>query len=304
MEQNFGQPAQPRRSPAPWRVAAVCAAIALLVAGCVFLAAELLRQRQANADLQELAELDKAEMEDQYRQFDIQYGELRKQLRNDSLIAQIDAERERAQRLLAELEQTKATDAREITRLKREIQSLRAVLKSYIVQVDSLNRANETLRAENTEFRQQVSDANTQISHLSSERTQLLNVVDRAAQLDATAFWVQPKNKRGKNEKRAKDTKRIAIGFTIARNVTAQGGPRTLYARILKPDNSVYNPQGRFPYEDSQIDYSEAKTIEYDGEEQSVTVYSDVSEFLDAGTYKIYVFADGQMIGSSSFTLQ
>ena len=114
--------------------------IALLLAGLGYVAYMLQEQKSANEELQELAELDKLEMEDQYRQFDIQYSELQKQLKNDSLIAQIEEERRHTQELLEELQRTKATDAAEITRLKKEISSLRKVLQSYIMQVDSLNR--------------------------------------------------------------------------------------------------------------------------------------------------------------------
>lgn len=278
--------------------------VAALLGGCAYLAHELSQQRQQNDELQQLAELDKKEMEDQYKQFDIQYGELQKQIRNDSLMHEVDKERARAQELLEELQRTKATDAREITRLKKEIASLRAVLRSYIVQVDSLNRANEALRSENSTIRMRMSETNSQLSAVSSERNVLKDKVDRAAQLDATGFWITPKNKRGKTEDKASKTKRLAFGFTIVKNVTAQGGQRTVYARILKPDNTVYKPQGTFSYENTQIEYSEHKAVEYTGEELKVTMYSEVSEFLDAGTYRLYVFVDHQMIGQTSFTLK
>ena len=263
-----------------------------------------MEQRQANEELQELAELDKQEMADQYREFDMQYGELQKQLRNDSLIAQIEEERRHTQQLLEELERTKATDAAEITRLKKEIASLRKVLQSYIMQVDSLNRLNETLVAENTEMKNQVNEANTQISNLSTANTQLKDKVNIAAQLDATGFWVTPKNKKSKDAKKAKDVKKFAFGFTIVKNVTASNGERVVYARILKPDNSVMGKKGTFPYENTNLEYTEKKYIDYNGEEQSITMYSDVEEFLEAGTYKLFVFCDKQMIGQTSFTLQ
>ena len=278
--------------------------IALLIAGLGFIAYQLMEQRQANEELQELAELDKQEMADQYREFDMQYGELQKQLRNDSLIAQIEEERQHTQQLLEELERTKATDAAEITRLKREIASLRQVLKSYIMQVDSLNRLNETLVAENTEMKNQVDEANTQITNLSTANTQLKDKVNIAAQLDATAFWVTPRNKKGKEAKKVKDVKKLAFGFTIVKNVTAQGGERVIYARILKPDNSVMGTKGTFPYENTSLEYTEKKYIEYNGEEQTVTMYSDVEEFLEAGTYKLFVFCDKQMIGQTTFSLK
>lgn len=294
---------RPQRKFSPWLIVLAIVA-AVLAIGCSWLYGLWNEQKQENVELTELAELDKKEMEDQYRQFDMQYGELQRQIRNDSLLQLVDKERERTQQLLKELEQTKATDAREITRLKKEITSLRAVLQSYIVQVDSLNRANASLRAENTEIKQQITEVTAKAEQVSAERNVLRDKVDRAAQLDATGFWVTAQNKRGKNVQKAKDVKRFSIGFTIVKNVTAQNGQRIIYVRILKPDNSVYKPQGTFEYEGTTVQYSEKKYIEYDGEEQSVTIYSDVDEFLDAGNYSLFVFADKQMIGSASFTLK
>jgi hypothetical protein len=257
-----------------------------------------------NEDLKELAELEKQEMENQYREFDLQYEQLQSTLKNDSLIAQIENERRHTQQLLEELERTKATDAAEIKRLKAEIASLREVLRSYIMQVDSLNRLNQSLNEENIQIKEQISVANTQIATISTERNQLKDKVNIAAQLDATGFWVTPKDKKSKDAKKVKDVKKLAFGFTVVKNVTAQNGQRTLYARILKPDNSVMGKKGTFPYENTTLEYTEKKYIDYTGEEEKVTMYSDVTEFLEAGTYKLFIFCDNQMIGQTTFTLK
>ena len=260
--------------------------------------------QEENEDLKELAELEKQEMANQYRDFDLQYEQLQSTLKNDSLIAQIEDERRRTQQLLEELERTKATDAAEIKRLKAEIASLRKVLQSYIMQVDSLNRLNQSLSEENTQIKEQISAANTQISNLSTERNQLRDKVDIAAQLDATGFWVTPKNKKSKDTQKVKEVKKLAFGFTIVKNVTAKNGQRIVYARILKPDNSVMGKKGTFAYENATLEYTEKKYIDYTGEEAAVTMYSDVEEFLEAGTYKLFIFCDKQMIGQTSFTLK
>ena len=259
---------------------------------------------EENNDLKELAELEKQEMEKQYKEFDLQYEQLQSTIKNDSLIAQIEEERRKTQQLLEELERTKATDAAEIKRLKAEITSLREVLKTYIMQVDSLNRINQSLNEENTQIKEQISVANTQINNLSSERNQLKDKVNIAAQLDATGFWVSPKNKKSKDTDKVKEVKKFAFGFTIVKNVTAQNGQRIIYARILKPDNSVMGSKGTFAYENTQVEYTEKKYIDYTGEEEKVTMYADVTEFLEAGTYKLFVFCDKQMIGQTSFTLK
>ena len=257
---------------------------------------------EENEELKELAELEKQEMESQYRDFDVQYEMLQNQLSNDSLIAQIENERRHTQQLLEELERTKATDAAEIKRLKAEIASLRAVLQSYIMQVDSLNRLNQSLNEENTQIKTQMAEQTAQITNLSTERNQLKDKVNIAAQLDATGFWVTPKNKRSKDTQKVKDVKRLAFGFTIVKNVTAENGQRTVYARILKPDNSVMGPKGTFPYEGTSVEYTERKAIDYTGEEVRVTMYSDVTEFLEAGTYRIFIFCDDEFHDAYLYT--
>lgn len=276
----------------------------ILVAALGYFAYLIVNKDKENKELQELAELDKAEMKNQYKEFDQQYQELQSQLSNDSLIAQIEDERRHTQALLEELENTKATDAHEIYRLKKEIESLRKVLRSYVMQVDSLNRLNQSLVSENTKIKEQVNQQNNQINNLSTERNQLKDKVNIAAQLDATGFWVKANNKKGKEAKKVKDVKKLAFGFTIVKNVTASNGQRIIYARILKPDNSVMGGKGSFPYENTNLEFSEKKYIEYTGEEQTITMYSDVTEYLEAGTYKLFIFCDGQMIGEKSFTLQ
>lgn len=276
----------------------------LLVAGCALLTFMLINENAKNEQLQELAELDKMEMELQYEEFDQQYNELQQQLTNDSLIAQIENERRRTQQLLEELRNTKASDAAEITRLKKEIASLRKVLRHYVEQIDSLNRLNEALVSENTQIKKKYDKAATQIDELSIERNELLDKVDLAAQLDATGFSITPKNKRGKLAKKIKDVKSFEFGFTIVKNVTAQNGQRIVYARILKPDGNVMGVNGTFEYENTTLEYTEKKYIEYTGEEQSVVMYAQVGEFLEAGTYRLSIFVDKQMIGETTYTIE
>lgn len=102
-----------------------------------------------------------------------------------------------------------------------------------------------------------------------------------------------------------KDVVKFKIGFTIVKNITAETGERIIYVRITKPDNDVLtkNPANTFPYENRELGYSIKKYIEYNGEEQNITVYWNVEEYLYAGTYRVDLFADGTLIGSQSFTL-
>ena len=116
------------------------AVIVLLIAGVAYLAYNLNQEKQVNKDMQELAVLEKQEMENEYQQFADQYSEMKTRINNDSIINQLTREQERTKQLLEELRQTKANDAAEITRLKKELATVRAVLRSYVLQIDSLNQ--------------------------------------------------------------------------------------------------------------------------------------------------------------------
>lgn len=109
-----------------------------------------------------------------------------------------------------------------------------------------------------------------------------------AAQLDATNIRIEPRNKRGKVAKKVKDVVKLAISFTVVKNITAENGERTIYIRITKPDNDVLtkSASNTFPYENRTLVYSIKKYIEYNGEEQNINVFWDVEEFLYAGNYR------------------
>lgn len=275
----------------------------LLCGGVSFYA---FQQNQKNQEMSELFAIEKEEMENEYTHFATQYDELQVQINNDSLREKLESEKLKTQRLLEELRQVKTSNAAEIMRLKKELKTVRAVLRSYVIQIDSLNKVNQALTVENQEVKQKYSQATRQISNLSQEKKNLNEKVALAAQLDATAIQVDPRNKRGKTARRVKDVKKIAVSFTIVKNITAKTGERTLYIRIAKPDNEVLtkNSANTFPYENRNLTYSIKKYIEYTGEEQRVTVYWDVEEYLPTGTYHVYIFADGTMIGQEAFTMK
>ena len=183
----------------------IFAAVLLIMAGVVaYLTQSLNEQKTINAEMQELAELDKKEMENEYQQFADQYSEMKTRINNDSLVAQLTKEQLRTQELLKELKQVKSSDAREIARLKKELATCRAVIRSYIIEIDSLNRLNQNLRAENTQIRGQYEEASRQIEGLNTEKASLSEKVAIAAQLDATAINLQMQTNKGKAAKKLK----------------------------------------------------------------------------------------------------
>lgn len=277
----------------------------LLIAALAGVTYLLFNEKQANREMQEEFKLEKEDLENDYTSFVQQYDELKMTVANDSLAQLLEQEQLKTQRLLEELRTVKTTNATEIRRLKNELATLRKVMVDYVNQIDSLNRLTEQQRVQIAEVTEKYEQATRQVSSLSEERKNLTKQVTLAAQLDATNISVFPQNKRGKEAKKVKDVQKLRVSFSIARNITAQAGEKTVYVRISKPDNDVLTKDRNdtFTYENRQLAYSIKKYIEYTGEEQAITVYWDVNEVLYAGNYRVDIFADGNLIGSGSFAL-
>ena len=276
----------------------------LLVAGIAYLAVSLNKQKEENRAMQELAEMDKKEMENEYQQFARQYSEMKTQINNDSIVAQLTAEQERTQQLLEELRRTKSNDAREISRLKKELATVRAVLRSYVLEIDSLNRLNQDLKDENNRMRGQYEEATRQIEGLNTEKASLSEKVAIAAQLDAIGINLTLKDKKSKTTEKLKKAKALQVSFSIAKNVTAPSGMKTVYVRITSPTEAVLGGGGTFSYENRNLECSMKKTIEYTGNETPMTLYWNITQSMVEGTYKVSIFADGNMIGSKNFSLK
>lgn len=276
----------------------------VLAGGVAYLTVSLNKQKEENAAMKELAELDKKEMENEYQQFANQYSEMKTQINNDSIVAQLTAEQEKTQKLLDELRRVKSTDAREITRLKKELATVRAVIRSYVMEIDSLNRVNASLTQENTRVKGQYEAATRQIEGLSTEKRSLSEKVAIAAQLDATGISLVAKNKRGKSTDQIEKATTLQVSFNITRNVTAASGVKDIYVRIMSPTGNLLNGAGSFSYENRTLQYSMKRSVEYNGEETPVSLFWNVSQALVAGTYQVSIFADGNMIGSRSFAFK
>ncbi|WP_455584144.1 hypothetical protein [Bacteroides sp.] len=281
-------------------------AVSVLVVALIGITYLLFTEKQNNRGLIEEFALEKEDLENEYTRFAQQYDELKLTVSNDSLATLLEQEQIKTQRLLEELRTVKSSNATEIRRLKKELASLRKIMIGYINQIDSLNKLTTHQKQVIAEVTKKYNAASRQISNLSEEKKNLDKKVTLAAQLDATNIWIEPKNKRDKKAKKVKDVVKFTIGFTIVKNITAETGERTLYVNIYKPNNEILtkNAANTFEYENRSLPYSIKKYIEYNGEEQPITVFWNVEEYLSAGTYRVDIFADGTIIGSQRFTLE
>ena len=269
-------------------------------------------QHEQMSEIVEQMEIEKEELQEEYEDLAIQFdGYQSLDIRNDSLQDLLSREQQRVQDLLEELRVTKATSARRIAELKKELATVRAVMKDYVRQIDSLNATNARLTEENQQLAINNRQMREQNSQLTQANTALTETVTRAAMLEITSCSFALLNKADRKTKIVSQAHKVQFDFVIAKNITCAPGLKDLYARVITPQGDLLGytepadgeeDEQLFAFENEQIPYSITRQIEYTGEEYHGTCYLPVTQEIQKGFYTIDFFCDGNLIGS--FPLQ
>lgn len=227
---------------------------------------------------------------------------------NDTLNEQLFFAQTKVKDLLLEVEQTKKISFQKISDYQKQVNTLRGIMRDFVVQIDSLNRRNQELMAENLEVKEQVKRVETENVQLSQEKDRLQQNLQRAAMLEARELVAIPLNNRSKDTRYAKNAVRIRIYMVLSSNVTTKRGEKNIYARITRPDQIllVKSANDLFQFEDLKIQYSAMRPVNYEGQELPVAIFWDNAgepEFM-TGVYTVDIFADGNHIGETTFELK
>jgi hypothetical protein len=242
----------------------------------------------------------KSDLEKQLRDMIVEYDSLK--TNNDSVDGLLVKEQDKIKNLL----RMQASDAEKIRKYKDELETLRKVMRSYIVQIDSLNTQNRFLSEENTQVKMKLTDAETQNQSLSKEREVLNTQVQLAKVLSAKNISVEPQNKSGKANSKVSKVAKIKVCFTVRENSVSIAGSKDMYLRIIRPDEVVL-PAGNgetFDLKGEQVIYSAKRQLEYENKDIDMCIFWDKNADLIAGTYTIILYSEGYEIGSSTFILK
>lgn len=267
----------------------------------------LLQQKTEEVkEIEQVMEFEKQASIQEFEELNRQYEEFYIETNNDSLLKLIDEEKQKVKQLLQELKTVKATNARRIKELQKELGTVRGVLKQYVAQVDSLNTVNKKLTQENVKVKKQYENATLTVKQMEEKNAELDKIIGMASILEARDITVKTLNDKGKETKRLKRISKLEICFVILRNITAERGEKSVYIRINDPNGGVMTISDKdvFTFEENEIAFSAKKNIAYSGENTPVCIYYDTDSELAKGTYTIGIFADGNLIGSTGFVLK
>lgn len=244
----------------------------------------------------------KAELEDMLAQ----YNSLK--TNNGEIKAELEIEKAKIEDLLKKI---KGKDW-SIHQLKKETETLRTIMKGFVVQIDSLNTLNKELRAEKEVVQGELKSEKTRTQNLTKENEGLTSKVTIASYLKTVSlksYGVKVKSDNtGKELDRAKKIDKIRTEFSVLKNEITPPGEKWIYVRILSPDGKVLSEKtddsNKFDFNGVKGLYSAKKLINYQNQEMSVTIdWKKIDEF-PLGEYNVEIYADGVDIGKTKFTLK
>ncbi len=225
----------------------------------------------------------------------------------DTLNKKLNLEQERVDDLLSEVKTIKATNYRRIKELREEVNTLRSIAKSYVRQIDSLNRANQKLMAENRRVKQEMEEVQETKNELEKAKDTLTEQVQKASVLRTENLNATGINEKGKEKTRVDKIDKIKVCFTIEENVVAPKGERYVYMQIASPPEGYIltnSEDNLFEYNGKKKVYSARRPVEYQGNSMNTCIYFDSKGELKPGKYEAFVYADGHQIGKTSFKLE
>ena len=223
----------------------------------------------------------------------------------------IEEKRARIEELIKEASKHKG-DSYTINKLRKEAETLRAIMQGYVRTIDSLNTLNQTLVAEKKTVLKQLGVEKEKQSTLIKEKDELKNTIAKGSVL--TCFNITAKGvsfkRGGKKESetsKARKAQKIKVSFSLGENKIAKAGEKTVFIRIMTPDGKEmaknYDEGYKFTFNNASGYYAGKETLNYANVEISGVTYCEGQGEMVPGNYIIELACDGVVIGSSNLKL-
>lgn len=220
---------------------------------------------------------------------------------NDSLNANLFREKEKIIKLLS----INASNSQLIKKYRSEISTMRDIMKSYIVQIDSLNTRNKVLSAQNKEIQQQITQVKNTNTELSKVKEELNSKVEIASVIQAKDILAVSLNKKRKETTRINLLDKLRICFTLRENALAKAGEKEVYMRVLRPDSLVIatSADNLFKYKGKDIVFSASRLVDYMNQDIDVCIFLDNTGDFIVGNYSVELYLENNIIGRTNFML-
>ena len=201
--------------------------------------------------------------------------------------------------MLEQLQKEKTYNYNQLAKYKREVETLRGVMKGYLKQIDSLNTINSNLQAQNVAYKKEITSAQLRADVAEEKADELGTKVRIGAVIRASGIRMAALNDKSKEVRRIKMASRLRVDLELTANELAEPGEKSIYICITAPDGYVLSSEDMivFNFEGDEMMASAVRKVDYENQSVPVSIFYDGHSF-DKGTYKVDIYIDGRHSGS------
>ncbi|MBR5569110.1 MAG: hypothetical protein IKW27_10275 [Bacteroidales bacterium] len=224
----------------------------------------------------------------------------------DDINLQLDSSRIEVQLLIEKIQKTEATNRSKIRQYEKELGTLRSIMKSYVIQIDSLNTLNKKLTADAAEARRQAAESRKKSEELSKTVAGLTSQVAAGAVIKAYNLKTEAYNSMDKVTDRSSRVVYLLTSLSLGENDLAERGPVTVYIRVKDPDGVllVNDTQKTFTYGGETMICSASREVDYQGSEVEMGIYLNGITGYVKGVYTIEAYTAKSLLGTTELILR
>ena len=275
-----------------------------LVAAVVVLAGVLAVVWYKNSEMIKELELDKDALTQEMIQLQNDYATLSSDY--DEINHQLDSSREEVSQLIEKLVKTEARNRSKIRQYEKELGTLRTIMKSYIVQIDSLNTLNKKLTADAAAARREAAESKKKSEMLSKTVQALEGQVATGAVIKARGITLNAYNQSDKVTDRSSRVTYMMATLSLVENALAEKGPVRVYIRLLGPDGVLLTGEApvNFTAAGEPMLSTASREVDYQGAEVDMSIYINKIPEFAKGHYVVEAYTEQGLLGTSDLMLR
>ena len=224
----------------------------------------------------------------------------------DTINSQLDSSREEVSQLIERIKKTEATNRSKIRQYEKELGTLRSIMRSYIVQIDSLNTLNKKLTADAAAARREAAESKRKQEELSKTVENLTGQVAAGSIIKARGLKMEAYNASDKVTDRSSRVIRLMTTLSLVENDLAPKGPVRVYIRVKGPDGILLtnSSQRTFEVNGEPMICSASREVDYQGKEVELSIYlNDIPSYVK-GIYTVEAYTEQSALGSAELMLR
>lgn len=204
-------------------------------------------------------------------------------------------------------------DAYIIAKLRKETETLRSIMKHFVVEIDSLNTLNKTITAEKEVVTANLNAEKDKTTQLSKDKDALQSTVNLGSILKAENPTVKGVKFKSGGKKEVETTKasrveRIKVSFVLGENKIAKKGVKPVYVRVVTPDGKELcksmDDMNMVKFNGGKGYFAAKQDVNYSGDDVAVDVFCPSPAEFVPGKYLINIICDDVIVGETSITLK